>query len=452
MRKVISGDAFARVRASAKSPRAGGRRPTATTRVLAVLVVTLLAVGCGGSEDSDSGGSSGSGDPITVGIIADRTGSAKIVGDQFVNGAKVAGELFGPIDGRPVRFVVEDGGGFSAATSAANVIKLKNQDKAVAVLGFASSECQGATSVANRVQIPMIGNSCSIQDLVGKSCNSWFINGGPSPAMAAKTMAVSAQKQFPGLVGKPWAVIGDDPGWSRSVAEYWGAVPGAKRPDVEIAPFGTVEWGPYIAKLKATGARAALVAISWGVQYGAFMRQADEAGLFEQMEIVAPNGFPENSMIPGYGAKASASTVDALSKAAILAQYGGSWTHTEQNPMGKKFNELFYKTYKYAPTTQANIQMADTWVLLSAIKKVGTDPRKLMDALTTDSFETPYWSEPLKVQAGGRQLEVPSFATKLERLKQPKYGVEYANSVEFVIPPTETVESAKSYGCSLPAS
>jgi hypothetical protein len=125
--------------------------------------------------------------------------------------------------------------------------------------------------------------------------------------------------------------------------------------------------------------------------------------------------------------------------------------------------------------------MANTWVLLSAIKKVGTEPRKLLKELTTGSFSTPYWTEPLKVQPDGRQLMVrpdrrggdeeaewvlvsstrwsrwattspPSFATKLERLSKPEYGVDYANEVMFVVPPSQTVESAKAYGCSLPSS
>ncbi len=219
-----------------------------------------------------------------------------------------------------MKFVVQDGGNFSASTTAAKVIQLKAQDNATAVLGMASSECEGAISVASRVQIPMIGNSCSIQDVVGSKCNYWFINGAPSPAVDAKAMAASAQKQFPGLIGQRWVVIGDDPGWSQSVAQYWDAVPGAKHAGVEIAPFGTVDWAPYIAKLKASGARAALVAISWGVQYAAFLQQANAAGLFNQMQIVGPVGFPENSMVPGYGSPASSTTVAAVLKTKVLSQ------------------------------------------------------------------------------------------------------------------------------------
>jgi branched-chain amino acid transport system substrate-binding protein len=412
----------------------------------AIAVVAVLATACG----SGGGGSAvqaSSKDPITVGIIADMTGSTKTIGQQFINGSEAAAKVFGPIDGRQVKFVTEDGGDFSASTTAAKVIQLKTQDNATAVLGMASSECEGAISAAGRVQIPMIGNSCSIQDVVGSNCNYWFINGAPSPAEDAKAMAASAQKQFPGLIGQKWVVIGDDPGWSQSVAQYWDSVPGARHAGVQIAPFGTVDWTPYIAKLKASGARAVLVAISWGVQYAAFLQQANAAGLFSQMQIVAPVGFPENSMVPGYGTAASNSTLQAVLKTNVLSQYGGSWTYVNQTPAGKQFNELFYKSYGYPPTTQANVAMADTWMLLSAIKAVGTDPHTLMQALTTRSFRTPYWTQPLSVQAGGRQLNVPAFATKFEKLTHPQYGVSFANQVLFVMPPSSVVGSASAYGC-----
>jgi ABC-type branched-subunit amino acid transport system substrate-binding protein len=419
-------------------------RPRGRKAILTAFAALLLA-GCasGGSATLASSPKT----PITVGIIADMTGSTKTIGEQFVNGSEAAAKVFGTIDGRPVKFVVEDGGNFSASTTAAKIIQLKTQDNATAVLGMASSECEGAISVAGRVQIPMIGNSCSIQDVVGSNCSYWFINGAPSPAVDAKAMAISAQQQFPGLIGQKWVVIGDDPGWSQSVAQYWDSVPGAKHAGVQIAPFGTVDWAPYIAKLKASGARAVLVAISWGVQYAAFLQQASAAGLFNQMQIVAPVGFPENSMVPGYGTAAASSTVQALLATKVLSQYGGSWTYINQTPMGKEFNQVFYKAYGYPPTTQANVAMADTWMLLSAIKAVGTDSRPLMQALTTRSFQTPYWTQPLSVQAGGRQLNVPAFATKFEKLASPQYGVSYANKVLFVMSPSSVVGSASSYGC-----
>jgi len=422
------------------------RKTRFSARRASIIGLLIVIAAIAASVAASAGASSNA--PITLGIIADTTGSTKTIGDQFINGSEAAAKVFGPINGRQVKFVVEDGGDFSASVTAAKILQLKSQYNAAAVLGMASSECEGAISVANRVQIPMIGNSCSIQDVVGSNCNYWFINGAPSPAVDAKAMAASAEKQFPGLIGERWVVIGDDPGWSQSVAKYWDGIPGAKHAGVEIAPFGTVDWAPYIAKLRASGAKAVLVAVSWGVQYAAFLQQANAAGLFKQMQIVAPVGFPENSMIPGYGFPASKSTVAALLQTKVLSQYGGSWTYTEQTPLGKKFNQTFYDSYHYPPTTQANVAMLDTWILLSAIKAAGTtDSHKLMQEIVSGRFQTPYWNQPLGVQPNGRELDIPAFATKFEKLASPEYGVGYANKVLFVMPPSQVVGSASSYGC-----
>jgi ABC-type branched-subunit amino acid transport system substrate-binding protein len=409
------------------------------------------ATGAGASGSTGSSvtlaASSGGGNPITIGILADLTGATKTIGNQFINGSIAAAKVFGPVDGRPVKFIVGQGQEFSAAAAAAKVLELKERDAVSAVLGFASSECEGAISVAKRVQIPMIGNSCSIQDVVGHGCSYWFVNGGQNPAEAAQGFAASASKQFPGLVGEKWVVAGDDPGWSQSIAQYWDAIPGASHAAVEVAPFGTTDWAPYLAKIKATGARALLLAVSWGSQYVAFLQQAHAAGLFKQMAIVAPNGFPENSMVPGYGEPADAATIAALLQTKILTQYGGSWTYLEQNPLGRAFVDTFYKMYGYPPTTQANVAMVDTWMLLSAMKAAGTDPKSVMAKLTSGSFQTPYYAQPLRVQPGGRQLEIPMFATKFVKLAAPEFGVQYANKVLFAIPGSQAVASAATYGC-----
>lgn len=438
------------------------RTKSATRRYLRAGLVASVAAALLIAGWAESGGDSalarsahasrpdGDSSPITIGIIADTSGATKTIGEQFINGSEAAAKLFGPINGRSVKFVIGNGDDFSASAASAKVIQLKSEDNAVAILGMASSECDGAISVAARVQIPMIGNSCSIQNVVGSDCNYWFINGGPAPSVSAKAMAIAAKKEFPDLIGSKWVVIGDDPGWSESVAQYWDAIPGAKHANVQVAPFGTTDWAPYIAKLKATGAKAALLAISWGSQYAAFVQQAKAAGLYKTMKIVAPVGFPENSMIPGYGTSASTSTVAALEDTEILSQYGGSWTYIDQTALGRRYTNLFYSMFHYPSTTQANVAMADTWMVLEAIKETGsTNATTLMQKLTTGSFLTPYWNEPLSVQADGRQLNLPTFGAKIESLAKKTYGVTYAVKVLFAMPPSETVGTASSYGCTV---
>jgi ABC-type branched-subunit amino acid transport system substrate-binding protein len=217
---------------------------------------------------------------------------------------------------------------------------------------------------------------------------------------------------------------------------------------VEIAPFGTTDWAPYIAKLKASGAAAVLLAVSWGAQYTSFVQQAMAQGLYDSMQVVAPVGFPDE-MLPGYGADGSEKTVQALQQTKVLAEFGGSWTFESQYPDRKKFNQLYYDMYKHPPTTQANLAMASAWMLFDAMNKAGTDPQKLMEALTTESFQTPYSKEALKVQPDGRQVEMPMYATKLVKLPAKQYGVDYANETLFTMPSDQVVDSAADLGCTV---
>jgi ABC-type branched-subunit amino acid transport system substrate-binding protein len=428
--------------------------------VVATLATMVLIAACGNSSGSaaagsDAGSSSGSGSgkgkPINIGLVIDTTGSTKAIGDAFFRGAHAAAKLFGPIDGRPVHFVTENGQGFSASATAADVLRLKEQDNAVGVLGMAAGECTGAISVADRVQMPMIGTSCVIQQDVGSGCNPWFLNGDPSPLGLATAMKAVLPKTLPGFIGRKWVVIGDDPGWSASVGSYWDKIPGASTAGIELAPFGTTDWAPYIAKLKASGAQGLLLAISFGVQYPAFMQQANAAGLFKQMKFVAPLGFPEDGMVPGYGETASLKTVAALKKTFVVWQYGAPWTYLVKSPMGKKYVDTYYSMYHSAPPAQANMQMDNTWRMLEAIKEAGpNNPKGIMEDMRKPML-TPYYTKPVGVQPGGVQILKPAWVTQLKKLSQPQFGATYANVVKEILPASKVIPSDKVYGCRLAA-
>lgn len=448
---VKSGPTRHSSRGSSHSRRAAVRRRRGVP-LLAVAVTALLLAACGSSGSSGGAqpaGAKGGGNPINIGLIIDTTGSTKAIGDAFYRGAVAAAKVFGPINGRPVHFITENGQGFSASATAADVIRLKTQNNAVAVLGMAAGECTGGISVANRVHLPMIGTSCVIQQDVGKSCSPWFLNGDPSPLGLATAMKYVLPKALPGFIGKKWVVIGDDPGWSASVGNYWDKIPGASTAGIEIAPFGTTDWAPYIAKLKASGAQGLLLAISFGVQYPAFMQQANAAGLFNQIKFAAPLGFPEDGMVPGYGELASNKTVAALLKTFVIWQYGAPWTYLIKNPLGKKYVDTYYRMFHSAPPAQSNMQMDNTWRMLTAIKQAGPDNLTgIMQALRKPIM-TPYYTQPIAVQPGGVQILKPAWVTQLKKLAKPQYGVSYANEIKQILPASQVIPSAQVYGCHL---
>lgn len=98
----------------------GGRPKRNLSRcsaVLTAIAAMILVAACGNSGSASTDGGvdatgAGSGKPINIGLVIDTTGSTKAIGDAFSRGAEAAAKMFGPIDGRPVQFVIENGQGF----------------------------------------------------------------------------------------------------------------------------------------------------------------------------------------------------------------------------------------------------------------------------------------------------------------------------------------------------
>src|ERR1700690_291717 len=85
------------------TPRGRPRGPAAAPRTIlaaGIAVAAIVVTGCASGGAATQLSSSKS--PITVGIIADLTGSTKTIGEQFINGSEAAAKVFGPIDGRGV--------------------------------------------------------------------------------------------------------------------------------------------------------------------------------------------------------------------------------------------------------------------------------------------------------------------------------------------------------------
>ena len=154
-------------------------------------------------------------------------------------------------------------------------------------------------------------------------------------------------------------------------------------------------------------------------------------------------------MVPGYGETASNKTVAALLKTFVVWQYGAPWTYLIKSPMGKKYVNTYYSLFHSAPPAQANMQMDNTWRMLTAIKEAGpNNPKGIMEDLRKPIL-TPYYSKPIGVQAGGVQILKPAWVTQLVKLPHPQYGVTYANVVKQILPASKVIPSAQVYGCHL---
>lgn len=102
------------------------------------------------------------GKPIPIGIGVAQTSNVALLGEEEVNGAKIAEKYFndnGGINGTPFKLIFQDTGGDEAG--AINSFQnLMNRDKVVGIVGpTLSQQAFSADPIANRAKVPVIGPS-----------------------------------------------------------------------------------------------------------------------------------------------------------------------------------------------------------------------------------------------------------------------------------------------------
>src|ERR671939_661135 len=131
-----------------------------TLLALGLIVATLLGLSC--QRRDSSGGGSGDGSAIKVGVYLDLSGQTSSFGQSTKNGIEMARDEInkaGGIGGRQIQLVIEDDQGLPAQ-AATVVTKLINQDKVQALLGeVASSNSLAAAPKAQEAKVPMISPS-----------------------------------------------------------------------------------------------------------------------------------------------------------------------------------------------------------------------------------------------------------------------------------------------------
>jgi branched-chain amino acid transport system substrate-binding protein len=147
--------------------------------LIAVLLLTMLAVavaGCGSSSDEPSGGSSSgaaSGDPIKIGAILSLTGTYAGLGEPEKNLIEMEVKKIndaGGINGRPIEVIIEDDATDEAQAVAA-ASRLIEQENVVAIIGAtgtgATMAIRGDVQRAGIPQVSMAGGTV-ITDPVDK--------------------------------------------------------------------------------------------------------------------------------------------------------------------------------------------------------------------------------------------------------------------------------------------
>jgi branched-chain amino acid transport system substrate-binding protein len=126
-----------------------------------IFICWLMLAGCQPTRMENSASTrSGSSQGIPLGVALAQTSNLALLGQESVNGAKIAENYFnqnGGVNGTPLKLIFQDAGGDEA--SAINAFQvLITQAKVVGIVGPSSSQqAFSADPIADRAKVPVIG-------------------------------------------------------------------------------------------------------------------------------------------------------------------------------------------------------------------------------------------------------------------------------------------------------
>lgn len=399
-------------------------------RVIATAVGLAIALGT-----LETGASA---QTIDVGVLTARSGAGAPVGEEIVTGIQTAIALYGPVLGREVKLVIEDSA-WNSQLAVTKATKLVQQDHVVAILGTSTVESLALQPLLDRLRVPVVTSNSGGAAMTRDKCNKWFFRTNPEEVMSETSLKQLFSKG-PDLDKATWFTVGNDYGWSRMVGESAKRVPGLKYAGETYAQLETTDWAPYIAQIKKAGATAVLMPVTFGVQLVDFVQQATQFGLTKNAVLVAPIGLPDWA-----ANKIGEPVTHVLSMGSWAA-----WGYEDKEPTGtaRKFNETYYARQKRVAGMQAIQAGTAALMLFEALTKAGsTDPDAVVKGLEQVDIATPLGM--LRFQPGGRQAESPLFLGPYVHLEKAKYGAQFAQRVDEVVPASQSLIPAKEAGCNL---
>ncbi len=162
--------------ASAASAAVATAAPAATTGAAATVAMTPATSGsaAAGTMATKAPVAAApvalSGDPIPIGISVAQTSNTALLGQDEVNGAKVAEKYFndhGGVNGRPIKLIYEDTAGDEQGAINAFTAQI-NKNKVVAIVGpTLSQQAFAADPVADKAKVPVVGPSNTADKIPG---------------------------------------------------------------------------------------------------------------------------------------------------------------------------------------------------------------------------------------------------------------------------------------------
>ena len=349
-------------------------------------------------------------EPIHIGFNDVRSGPFKTNGDRIFLGLDVAVKEInkaGGLLGRPLEIAVEDNQ-LKPEIAVQKLKKLILEDKCEVVFQGSSSAVGLAISQAMpRYKKLFIPTGAFGMDITGKYFHPYVFRPDTNVAMLTKSMALYIGKQRKDL--KKVYMINQDYSYGHDVANFYEKYIKEIAPDTEIVgkdfhPVFNKDFGPYISKVKASGADYLLTG-NWGTDQIQLIIQARSLGLKIPFAGILQGDPITLAAMPGD---------EAVGNFAVMSFFPGLET-----PEAKKFEESFYeKSGGTWPQEHTWFAYKSMILYSEAVKKAGTlDINKLIKA-----FEALKWNGPtgtVTMRAKDHQAFQPMIVAQV--VKKTKY-------------------------------
>lgn len=337
-----------------------------------MLVASLTVTACTSNNTTAN-----QGDQIIIGGVYELTGSASSYGQSSRNGIALAFDEInaaGGVLGKQINFIVEDNKS-QQADSATAIQKLIQQDKAIAILGPATSgNTLAAGPIAQQAKIPLISGTATstavteVGDYIFRTC---FIDPYQGKVMAyfaaddlsAKTAAIMVE------TSSDYSIVLAD------VFKKEFEAKGGKIVSEVSFSGGDTDFNTILTTVKNANPEVVFIP-SYYETTGLILDQAKNNV-----------DFPEDVVFLGADGWDSPTLFDLAGDSANNTYFSSHYSSEDTSPKVQEFIKNYQAKYNAVPDAFAALSYDAAYMLVDAIEKVGsTDSAAIRDALAATNM------------------------------------------------------------------
>ncbi|BDA69581.1 Extracellular ligand-binding receptor [Calothrix sp. PCC 7716] len=306
------------------------------TNTILLTASALLVTACAGGNagNTNNAGTSGA---IPIGIGFAQTSNVALLGQDGINGVKIAEKYFndkGGVNGTPIKLVYQDTGGDEQG--AINAFQaLINKDRVVGIVGpTLSQQAFSASPIADRAKVPVIGASNTAKGI--PEIGDYVARVSAPVSIVAPNAIKTALKQNPNIK-KVAVFFAQNDAFNKTETEiFQKAVKDAGLEVVTVQKFQTTDTDFQAQATSAINAKPDLVIISGlAADGGNIVRQLRELGY--KGLIVGGNGFNTSNIFK---------VCKALCDGVMIAQ---AYSPEHPGEINKTFRQAYLNQFKTEP-------------------------------------------------------------------------------------------------------